>query len=67
MNTGKRVRRQRFDDAPIFIRLTSDQRKRLRHAAVDHDCSYAELIMFLLDDFDRRRQAAPSPLHRIDL
>lgn len=54
--------------AAVFLRLTPDQRRRLRVAAAEEDTSYAGLIMALLDERDakiaRIRAAQPSPLHR---
>lgn len=54
--------------SPVFLRMTPDQRKRLKLAAVERDLSYADLIMTLLDEHDARMEKArrfqKSPLHR---
>ncbi len=60
------------DDAtPTMIRMTTAQRRRLKIAAAAEDVSYAQMIMNLLDDRDRRlakaRTLQASPLHRVNI
>lgn len=56
------------DLAAVFLRLTREQRRRLRVAAAEEDLSYAGLVMRFLDERDarvaRQRAAQVSPLHR---
>lgn len=56
------------NDSHILVRMSADQRKRLKHAATDEDCSYLELIMSLLDLRDaklaRQARAQAHPLAR---
>lgn len=54
--------------SPVFLRMTPDQRRRLRIAAAEDDQSYIGLVMGLLDEREKRIERAKkrqgSPLHR---
>lgn len=54
-------------DAPVFLRLTVDERTRLKVAVAETRQSYAEFVMDAVARHEKRKAAAPvvaaSPLH----
>lgn len=53
---------------PLFIRVTAEERRRIKMAALEEGLSYAEMVIALLDERDARlersRRQQAHPLHR---
>ena len=67
VGTSKRDRQRAPSDiSPVHIRLSTDDRKRLKHICTDLDCTYEAFLVSAMDRHERKsapRAVVRSPLH----